>query len=236
MILLAIDCSSKTASAAVVDTSADDSSVAVLGETFLNAGLTHSETLMPMITQLLEQTRVSVEQLDAIAVTRGPGSFTGLRIGVSTVVGLAWAKSLPCLGVSSLEAAAWNTAHMGGTVCAVMDARRERVYRALFTASPVGLTRLTEDEAVPLETLRGELKNELDGGVIFVGDGAELCRDAFSDERFTLAPAHLRYPTGRGVALAAMAAGRGAFHSAELLRPEYCSGAEKYKQYEKGRA
>ena len=232
MKLLAIDCSSKTASAAVVDTSEDGSGVVLLGETFLNAGLTHSETLMPMITQLLEQTRVSAGQLDLLAVTRGPGSFTGLRIGVSTVIGLAWAKALPCLGVSSLEAAAWNAAHMGGTVCAVMDARRGRVYRALFTAAPSGLERLTGDSAVPLETLRGELG----GDAILVGDGAELCRDALADARLTLAPARLRHPTGHGVALAAMAAGRGAFHSAELLRPEYCSGPEKYKQYEKGRA
>ena len=236
MILLAIECSSKTASAAIFESGADapdsapSGSGALLGQVFLNAGLTHSETLLPMISQLLEQTRVSAGRLEALAITNGPGSFTGLRIGISTVLGLAWARALPCLGVSSLEAAAWNVAHMGKPICSVMDARRGRVYRALFTADsgacPPRPARLTDDRAVPLETLFDELR----GDSILVGDGAFMCYNAFGDTLpVTLAPEHLRYPTGCGTALAALAAGPSAFHGADTLRAAYCSGAEKYQ-------
>jgi tRNA threonylcarbamoyladenosine biosynthesis protein TsaB len=183
--ILAFDSSSKTASAAIVDEGGR-----LLAQSFINVGLTHSETLMPMIAELLNRT----EQPTHIAVTNGPGSFTGLRIGAACALGLAESLDIPICGVSSLEAAAWNAAHMSGYVRAVMDARRGQVYTALFYADNGKIERLTPDLALPV----GEIFEKKG---ILVGDGAEMCYNI--SDGFTLAPPHLRYPTGYSVAMAA---------------------------------
>lgn len=188
--ILAIDCSSKTAAAALIDTDGR-----LLAEGLLNAGLTHSETLMPLIARLLEQMRIAPKKLDRIAVTNGPGSFTGLRIGAAAAQGLSMSLGIPVCGVSSLEAAAWNAAHIDGYIRAVMDARCGQVYTALFHAEKGVLSRITPDEARYAEDI-------LEKGQILVGDGAEMCYNMKKD--MTIAPPHLRYPTGYGVAMAAM--------------------------------
>ncbi|MCL2081141.1 MAG: tRNA (adenosine(37)-N6)-threonylcarbamoyltransferase complex dimerization subunit type 1 TsaB [Oscillospiraceae bacterium] len=195
--ILALDCSSKTASAALVN--ADGRLIA---QGFINAGLTHSETLMPLIAGLLEQTKTT--KIERIAVTSGPGSFTGLRIGAAAAQGLGLSLGAPVCGVSSLEAAAWNAAHMGGYIRAVMDARRGQVYTALFYAENSALSRITPDEARDINEIFDKIG-------ILVGDGAEMCYNIRND--FTLAPPHLRYPTGYG---AAMAACRGGVSAGEL--------------------
>lgn len=187
--LLAIDCSSKTAAAALV--SADGR---LLAEGLINAGLTHSETLMPLIARLLEQARIQPKDLEHIAITNGPGSFTGLRIGAAAAQGLSMSLGIPVCGVSSLEAAAWNMAHMDGYIRAVMDARCGQVYTALFRAENGEICRVTPDEArIAAEILEKEQ--------ILVGDGAEMCYNM--QEGLMIAPVHLRYPTGYGVAMAA---------------------------------
>jgi tRNA threonylcarbamoyladenosine biosynthesis protein TsaB len=191
--LLAVDCSSKTASAALI--SADKH---LLAQGFINAGLTHSETLMPLIAGLFDQTKTTVKQITRLAVTNGPGSFTGLRIGAATALGLGLSLNAPVCGVSSLEAAAWNIAHMDGYIRAVMDARCEQVYTALFYAEKSELKRITADEACHI----GDI---FDKKAILVGDGAEMCYNIRSD--FMIAPPHLRYPTGYGVAMAALNGG-----------------------------
>ena len=127
MLTLAFESSAKAASAALCD-----------GETLISSvmqcsGLTHSRTLLPMAEDLLRNTGLSMAEIDCFAVAQGPGSFTGIRIGVSTVKGLAWAAEKPCVGVSTLAAMAWNGIAAGGLVCTVMDARRSEVYNALFT-------------------------------------------------------------------------------------------------------
>ena len=164
--ILAIDSSSKTASTALVRGGA------LIAESFQNTGLTHSQTLVPMIEDMLKNTGVSPGDISRVIVTNGPGSFTGLRIGVAAALGWAEARGIPCEGVSTLEAAARAGAQQERLICAVMDARRSEVYNALFMPSDGGITRLCEDRAMPLE----RLERELDGREVFlVGDGAAMC-------------------------------------------------------------
>ena len=159
-----------------------------------------------------------------IAVAAGPGSFTGLRIGVATVKGLAWPEDKDCAPCSTLESMAWPLAHMAGSliVCA-MDARRKQVYNALFLATGTGLERLTPDRAISLEELGAELKN-YENSKIVVGDGAKLCYNTLTEEGIpmTLAPEHLRMQSAWGVARAAEElAARGELVKGGALVPQY---------------
>ena len=120
-----------------------------------------------------------MSELDLIAVAAGPGSFTGLRIGVSTAKGLAWAAELPCAGCSTLASMAWNAAGFEGEICAAMDARRKQVYNALFAAREGVLTRLTPDRAIGLDELSEELRGDPRPKIV-VGDGGGLCAEALT--------------------------------------------------------
>ena len=209
MRILAIESSAKAASVAIVDAGR------LIAEIFLNSGLKHSVTIMPSVERLLESTGIGISDMDRIAISKGPGSFTGLRIGMAAVKGLAWACDIPCCAVSSLEAAAVGVAHMGGTVCAVMDARAGQVYNALFSAHDGKLSRLCEDRAISVSELLCELSEKKD--VIFVGDGADMCYNE-SQGKFRIAPEHLRYQRASGVATLAETCET---YTAEELRPEY---------------
>ena len=145
MKLLALETSAKAASCAVLE---DAAQVAAAWQC---TGLTHSRTLLPMVEDLLKNSGLALEDMDAIAVAAGPGSFTGLRIGIAAVKGLAWAAELPCIPVSTLEAMAWPLAHLEGTVACAMDARRQQIYNAVFLAEGGELKRLREDRAISLE-------------------------------------------------------------------------------------
>ena len=166
------------------------------------SGLTHSRTLLPMVNDLLKNCGQSLDQVDVIAVAAGPGSFTGLRIGVSTAKGLAWAGEKPCAPCSTLKSMAWPLAHLEGSliVCA-MDARRKQVYHALFRARGDSLERLSPDRALSLEELGEELKKFQEMKIV-VGDGARLCYNTLREEvpGLALAPAHLRMQSAWGVA------------------------------------
>ena len=170
MRVLAIDVSALAASAALMQDGK------LLGEFFLNVGLTHSTTLMPMIEQLLRYAGVGANDVDLFAVTNGPGSFTGVRIGVATVKGMAMAADKPCVGVSSLEAMAYNLPFCPSIVCCAMDARRDQVYTALFRAGGGRMERLLPDSAMAVGEL-GALLQTYDCPVTFLGDGAQLCFD-----------------------------------------------------------
>ena len=187
-------------------------------------GLTHSRTLMPMVEAMLKNAELRPEDMDLFAVAAGPGSFTGLRIGVAAVKGLAWALERPCIGVSTLEAMAWPLAHMEGAriVCA-MDARRQQIYNAVFLARGGQLQRLAEDRAIALDAVAEEVSRESMPTVI-VGDGAELCCDHFQRAGVScaLAPEHLRFQSAVGVAMAAYPrALRGETCTAQELNPVY---------------
>lgn len=174
MKILALETSAKSVSAAVVENGTP------LAYTYQCTGLTHSRTLMPMVDAMLKHAELTLEEMDAIAVAAGPGSFTGLRIGIAAVKGLAWASERPCIGVSTLEAMAQNAAHMDGLILCAMDARRQQVYNALFEAKHGTLTRLTPDRAISIAELAEELKGEM-RRIIVLGDGGRLCHDGLDD-------------------------------------------------------
>ena len=177
----------------------------LIAHAYQHSGLTHSRTLLPMVNNVLTSCAESMEHVDVVAVAAGPGSFTGLRIGVATAKGLAWAGDKDCAPCSTLESMAWPLAHMEGKVivCA-MDARRSQVYNAIFLAKDGKLERLSEDRAISLADLAQELKN-IENEKIVVGDGAKLCYNVVSEMgiSLTLAPEHLRMQSGWGVARAA---------------------------------
>ena len=162
-----------------VDTSATSASVCVaqenkiIGEFSINTSLTHSQTLVPMIEQVSEKTGISLDNIDAIAVNAGPGSFTGVRIGVAAVKGIAFSRNIPCVSVSTLESMAYNMLDSECIVCAVMDARCSQVYNALFKVSIGKVERLIEDRALSLADLKRDLQ-KFSEKIILVGDGAEI--------------------------------------------------------------
>lgn len=208
MLLLSVDSSAVTASAALSENGE------IIKSELINKGLTHSETLLPLIQSVMGEYKYS--ELDAIAITAGPGSFTGVRIGVATVKGLAFANNTPCISVSTLEAIAYNFIDEDAVICAVMDARRMQFYNALFKAENSKITRLCDDRAISIE----DLKRELQGfeKVIIAGDGAELCFNNLGLENTVLSTGDKRFQNGTGVAKAAQ--GREAV-SASDLRPVY---------------
>ena len=163
--LLSLDSSAVTASVALPDGDR------VIKSEFVNSGLTHSETLLPRVKRVMGDNEFS--SLDAVAITAGPGSFTGVRIGVATVKGIAFAGNIPCYGVSTLEAIAYNFVDENCVVCAVMDARRMQFYNAIFKVENGIVSRITPDRAISIDDLREELKQY--DSVIIAGDGAALC-------------------------------------------------------------
>lgn len=193
-----------------VDTSATAASVAVaeenklIGEFSINTALTHSQTLMPMVEELLKNTGLSVNDIDAVAVNAGPGSFTGVRIGVAAVKGIAFPKNLPCVSVSTLESMAYNMLGNDCIVCSVMDARCSQVYNALFRVNGCSVTRMTDDRALSLTDLKNELQN-INEKVILVGDGSVLCSEFLGEEleNIMIAPFNNRIQTASSVAYAA---------------------------------
>ena len=193
------------------ETSAKAGSVALfedhrlLGEDYQNTGLTHSQTLLSMAQTLMEHCGLTAEGVDAVAVAAGPGSFTGVRIGVAAAKGFAWGREIPCYGVSTLEAMALNLGVYGGIVCPVMDARREQVYNALFRAEGGKLTRLVPDRAISLAQLREELK-KLSEPIFLVGDGSVLCYNTLLKDvpGLVMPPEHRMHQRAAGVALAAL--------------------------------
>jgi tRNA threonylcarbamoyladenosine biosynthesis protein TsaB len=216
MIILALESSAKPASAAVC------SDGALLGQYFQNNGLTHSRTLLAMVESLLKNLDMPAADVDLVAVSSGPGSFTGVRIGVSAAKGLAWGIDKPICGVSTLEAMAYQTPEPDVLLCPVMDARRSQVYNALFKWHDGTLIRLCADRAISLEALSNELKSILNSQpaahpnqerpsirnppVRLIGDGAEITHEHLTTAGVAckMAPQLLRYQTAYGVALAAM--------------------------------
>lgn len=214
-----------------VDTSATPVSCALLRDGRLLAsyyshtGLTHSQTLMPMISQVLADAAITVDALDALAVNAGPGSFTGVRIGVATVKGLAFAHNIPCVSVSTLACMAEGVAGMPGeaVVACVMDARCRQVYSALFTLQDGQVQRMTPDEAISIDELQTRLKN-VECPIILVGDGSEMCYTILKEELPTvsLAPLALRYQNASATAVvAARCLEAGETVSADKLLPLY---------------
>lgn len=215
--LLAFETSAKAASVALFQ------GEKLLGESYQNTGLTHSQTLMTMAEDLLKNCGAAVNDLTGVAVAAGPGSFTGVRIGVAAAKGLAWGKELPCWGVSTLEAMALGLGVQDGYILPTMDARRAQVYTALFLAENGVITRVFEDTAIALTELKTRIEN-LDKPIFLVGDGSLLTYSTLKAEvpALILPPEHKMHQRAVGVGLAAMAAiARGEAGDAEALSPNY---------------
>ena len=198
MLLLAFETSAKAASVALFDGNT------LQGEQYQNTGLTHSQTLLVMAQNLLSQCGKKPSQVEAVAVAKGPGSFTGVRIGVAAAKGFAWGAELPIYGVSTLEAMAMGLGAWEGIVCPVMDARRSQVYNALFSIEQGTVERQTQDRAISLEDLKNELKI-LSKPVFLVGDGSNLCYNTLSESipNLVMPPEHRLHQRAVGVGLAA---------------------------------
>ena len=217
MLILAFETSAKAGSVALHD------GFCLLGESYCNTGLTHSQTLMTMAEDLLKTCNFTPKDVTAVAVAAGPGSFTGVRIGVAAAKGFAWGGELPCYGVSTLEAMAISLGAFDGYICPVMDARRSQVYNALFRVEKGQLQRLQDDRAIALSELEAEL-NQLDKPIFLVGDGSILTYNTLKPQipNLVLPPEHQMHQRASGVAIAAARAiARGEAGNGAELTPNY---------------
>lgn len=191
MRILGVESSAKAASVCIWDDGK------LLCQAFSNNGLTHSKTVLSMIEDMLGQNNISFDTIDKIAISAGPGSFTGLRIGAAVVQGLSWSRDIPCVGVSTLEAMVQNVRDMDGVLCPVMDARAGQVYQAAFTLENGSLKRLCKDRAIAVSDLRKELPS--DKKIILLGDGADLCAEKLALSNTFVASENVKYPCAWGV-------------------------------------
>lgn len=207
MNILAIDTSALTATAAIL------ADVVLLGEISITTKLTHSQTIMPMIDELLKRVSLDISDIDLFACSEGPGSFTGLRIGIGTIKGLAYGLDKPVCGVSTLEALAHNIAFTPYTVSPIMDARRGQVYNALYKWQGESLFCTEEPRALSIEELCAEITEK----TVFVGDGVKVHRDKIKellgDNALFAPPQHLLQ---RASSVAFAAQGKKSISAAEL--------------------
>ena len=225
-----------------IDTATEACSAALWNDGTLSAHFEicpreHTQRILPLVQEVLAESGTTLTELDALAFGRGPGSFTGVRIGVAAAKGFAWGRDIPCCGVSTLEAMVRGAACADGVYCACMDARKGQIYNALFNWTDGALLRRTEDRAIAISELSQELKN-IPGPVYLAGDGAKLVFDTLKEENLPLRllPEHLRQQRASGVALTAMekiAAGEPA--DAAALTPNYLrqAQAERTRQHDK---
>ena len=201
MKILALDTTAKTAAIAIAD------GEKLIASATLNTPGTHSVTVLPVVDSLLKGSSLTVKDIDMFACSAGPGSFTGVRIGVALVKGLAFGTGKPCVGVSSLEALARNLLPVDGIICPVMDARRDQLYNAIFSCKNGKLTRITEDRLVTAAELKAELEGYEDK-IYFVGDGCGVAaKQIIGDDasgKLNVAPELYRWQNGYSVAQTAL--------------------------------
>lgn len=215
MLILSVDSTASPASICLFEDGK------VIAEYYLNTGLTHSQTLMAMTESVLNISEKSAADIDVYAVNSGPGSFTGVRIGVSAVKGMAYASQKPCVEVSTLESMAYNFLGNHTVVCACMDARRSQVYNALFDVDGDKIKRLCDDRAIAIEELLDEATGRYQE-IILAGDGAELVAGQTEYKAFHLAAPHVRYQRAASTAMAAYEKyNRGESVSPAALMPRY---------------
>ena len=195
MIILAVDTSGSTASCAVTENGT------LLGYRMLYTRRAHSQILLPMVKEMLAETGHTVQDVDVFAAANGPGSYTGLRIGISAMQALAFAGSKKCAGISSLEGLAWNLCGRTGILCACLAARKNLCYCAFFESNGKTVTRLTEDSILEAGDIAAQIEHYSEP-VMVIGDGAAILHE--SCEGFLEAPMHLRDQSACGIAMAAM--------------------------------
>lgn len=197
MKILALDSSAAVCTAALCDNEK------LICEITVNTGNTHSETLLPVVEQILKLTDTKVDDIDLFACSVGPGSFTGVRIGVSTVKGLTFGKDKSCVGVSTLDTLARNIAMFDGIICPVMDARRDHVYNALYECSGGVIKRLCPDRLISVGELDAEL-SALGRKIYLSGDGYGICEREFTKTAIEHVPERLRLESGYSTAMCAL--------------------------------
>ncbi len=220
MKILSVECSATPCSAAVCEDGK------IIASSFVNVRLTHSQTLMSLIKAILDNAQLSLSDIEGFAIAAGPGSFTGVRIGISAIKGLAQAKKLPCVAVSTLRAMAELYKGRNCIVCPVMDARCNQLYNALFEIEGENIKRLCDDRALLCTELAEELKSlseQKDKEIIVLGDGADLFYNFAKDIKgVKLALEPNKYQNAQGVALAAESTFiEGETVSSEELLPVY---------------
>ena len=178
MKILGIDTSAKTSSVGICEDNQ------IIDELFLDKGLTHSETILPMIDEILTRNGLSLDDIDALSVNNGPGSFTGIRIGVAVVKGLAFDKDIPCYEVSTLDSIAYNCKDKNGLVVAVMDARRNQVYNSNYQVIDGKAEKIKDDRSILIKDLYLEI-SEYDGDVFVIGDGQDKVKEFFKENNMT---------------------------------------------------
>ncbi len=223
MNILAMDTSTLTATVAIMNDKK------LLGEFSVSNKLTHSTTIMPMTDSLLNIASLSLDDIDVFAVSVGPGSFTGLRIGMATVKTFAQALGKPIVGISSLDAIAGNFAHCDAVICAMTDARRNEVYNALYKNGK----KICLDRAVHIDEVLKELSGQK---VIFAGDGAVFHRERInecSENEWSVAAPHLVLPKASSIAYAAyLRAAKGDFDDVYTLNPVYLRKSQAERERE----
>lgn len=234
MRLLAIDSATPVAGVAVLE---DEK---LLREAFANLGRTHSETLLPLVDRVLRECALTLQEMDGVAITGGPGSFTGLRIGLALAKGLCLGAHLPLIAVSTLEVLAANLPFSPAIVCPLLDARKQEVYAGFFATTTGEVVALAEPGAYSpgdfVEKAR-QLSLEQGGKLVLLGDGVLPYRGFFANalgEQLSLAPPHLMLP--RASALASLAGRKmacGEFADVINLRPQYIRLSEA--EYRLGR-
>ena len=198
MLILSVDSSAKSASVCLYDKK-------IIAEYYINTEFTHSQTLTALIESMLNVTGVDIKDVECFAVNNGPGSFTGVRIGVSAVKGMAFALEKPCVAISTLESMAYNFIDDDVLVCACMDARRNQLYNALFDINNGQVHRICEDRAISIDDLYSEINKIKDKKIIIAGDGAELFFNSIENthNNIKLATDNLRFQRASSVAMCA---------------------------------
>lgn len=212
--ILSIDSSSAAASASVVQDGK------ILSEVFVNNGFTHSKTLMNVVKSAVDLSGSRLEEIDLIACVTGPGSFTGVRIGVACAKGIAFTGDIPCIGISTLETFPYNISCIEGTVCGIMDARCNQVYTASFSVNNSHITRITPDRAVSIDTLIEDFGG-YSGKIYLLGDGAKLVKDKTDGENIVLVNSGNLYQRASSAALAASDKNKDEYIAPGMLVPSY---------------
>lgn len=229
MLVLAFDSSAVAASAALVNNGV------IIAESYINCGLTHSQTLLPLAENTLRCSCTDMESIDSLAVSVGPGSFTGIRIGVACVKGMAFPLKKNVYGISTLEAMAWQCADEDNLICPVMDARRDQFYTALFSFEGGKPVRMLEDSALPKEALENVLK-KAEKPVVFIGDGADKAYSLLGDTCNVKKTSEInKYQRASGVAFAAESKYNNGDMGIDgaLLRPSYLRPSQAERERKK---
>ncbi len=231
MKILAIDSTAIVASVALCD---DENLIALYT---VNNGNTHSETLLPMVESILKEAKLAPADIELFAVSNGPGSFTGVRIGCATIKGLAFGRKVPCIGVSTLEALAYNLKGSDGIICPVMNARRNQVYNALFRFEGDKLIRLCDDRAIAVSELTEELEKE--EKIYLSGDGVSITAPLIPNEKLGFTHPVMAHQNAYSIAMCALDAYKNGNYVTDIdLAPTYLRPSqaerERMERLEKG--